>query len=116
MQLDVKQLVELTIKNSGGYEDFPFNGGKSHEKIIWHTIRHHENKKIIAMAFIKDNTLWLNLKLTAEHVEQTTHFKGVERGYHMNKKYWVSVNINNTDLSQDELINMIKESAELTSK
>lgn len=114
MQFKLDELVNLTIKHSDGYEDFPFNGGKSHEKIIWHIIRHPKNKKIIAMIFIKDQTLWLNLKLTAEHVGQMVNISGIEPGYHMNKKYWISINVNSTDILEEELINMIRESAQLT--
>ncbi|WP_349534023.1 MULTISPECIES: MmcQ/YjbR family DNA-binding protein [Leuconostoc] len=114
MEFTEKSLVEFTIKQTKAVEDFPFNGPNSHEKIVWHIIRHPKNKKIISMIFVKDNVLTINLKLTADHVEHAITIPGVNHGYHMNKKYWVSVDVNNNELSQEELKNMIMESFLLT--
>lgn len=114
MSFNTKQLVEFTTQQTGGIEDFPFNGPNSHEKIIWHIVRHPENKKIIAMIFVKNNALLINLKLTPDHIEHAVTIPGVTRGYHMNKQYWITVDINNTELSEDELKNMLQESFQLT--
>lgn len=114
MSFNTKQLVDFTTQQTEGIEDFPFNGPNSNEKIIWYIVRHPENKKIIAMVFVKDNTLLINLKLTADHVEHAITIKGVTRGYHMNKQYWISIDVNNTEISKDELQKMLQESSKLT--
>lgn len=112
--MDLKSLVKLVVDNSDGYETFPFNKDTSHEKIIWHVIKHESNNKIIALVFEKDGDLLIDLKLTVEHGQQMRLIRGVEAGYHMNKEHWNTIHVNDTEVSEVELINMIKESAELT--
>ena len=40
--------------------------------------------------------------------------KGVIPAYHMNKKHWLTVLINETELTENELKNMVLESSQLT--
>ncbi|RRG17570.1 MmcQ/YjbR family DNA-binding protein [Weissella viridescens] len=112
--MQLTQLVDLVVANTDGYECFPFNKPTRHEKIVWHVIKHHSNDKIIAMVFEKDAELLIDLKLTIEHGQQMRLIRGVEPGFHMNKAHWNTVHVNATDLSEGELVNMIKESATLT--
>ncbi|MBM7616606.1 putative DNA-binding protein (MmcQ/YjbR family) [Weissella uvarum] len=113
--MNLKNLVQLVIDNTDGYESFPFNKDNSHEKIVWHVIKHESNNKIIALVFEKDDELLIDLKLTIEHGQQMRLLRGVGAGYHMNKEHWNTVHVNDTDVSESELINMIKESSDLTS-
>lgn len=66
------------------------------------------------MVFEEDDELLIDLKLTIEHGQQMRLIRGVEPGFLMNKEHWNTVHVNATDLTVNELINMVKESAELT--
>lgn len=110
-----EELINLVLKQTTSFEDYPFNNN-IREKILWTTIRQKSNKKIIALIFEKDNELLIDLKLTPEHGEEARQIRGVFPGYHMNKTHWNTVSINNTDLTPEGLIQMIKESDTLTQK
>lgn len=112
--MTLNDLVQLVEKHTDAYLSFPFNGPNEHETIKWYVMKHQSNHKIIALIFEKDQRLLIDLKLTPEHGEEMRKLIGVEPGYHMNKKHWNTVDIHHTDLSQTELVNMIKESARLT--
>lgn len=58
----------------------------------------------------------IDLKLEPEHGVVMRNYRGVFPGYHMNKTPWNTIRLNDTELSNQELINMIKESDELTKK
>jgi len=109
-----KELVNLIIENTDGYLSFPFNKPSTKSKVIWSIIKHHSNDKILAMVYVKENDLMMNIKLSPEQNETLRLLKGVEPGYHMNKRYWTTININNTELSGKERLNIILESARLT--
>lgn len=79
-----QELINLVLKNTNSYEDFPFNDN-TREKILWTAIRQKRNKKIIALIFEKDNDLLIDLKLAPEHGEEVREYDGVFPGYHMNK-------------------------------
>ncbi|KRL56939.1 MmcQ/YjbR family DNA-binding protein [Furfurilactobacillus rossiae] len=111
-----KELIQIVIDETGGFLDHPFNGGSSHEKINWNIIRHHRNRKILAMVFIKDDHLLINLKLSPEHGEFARKLRGVEPGYHMNKTHWNTIDVNHCDVQPQELVGMIRESSALTEK
>jgi Uncharacterized protein conserved in bacteria len=110
-----EELINLVLKYTNSFEDYPFNNN-SREKIIWTTVRQKSNKKIIALIFEKDNKLLIDLKLTPEHGEEARQIRGVFPGYHMNKTHWNTVSVNNTDLTPEGLIQMLKESDTLTQK
>jgi predicted DNA-binding protein (MmcQ/YjbR family) len=40
--------------------------------------------------------------------------RGVDRGYHMNKQHWVTINVNDTYLTEQEILGMLAESDALT--
>ncbi|CUH95839.1 hypothetical protein P22_1924 [Propionispora sp. 2/2-37] len=54
-----KQLISLCLNFNNVYEDYPFNERQS--SLLWTTIRHKENKKIFALIFERNNTLYINL-------------------------------------------------------
>ncbi|WP_429971840.1 MmcQ/YjbR family DNA-binding protein [Fructilactobacillus sp. Tb1] len=112
--MKIDDLVSLVQKYSDGYLCFPFENPKRPSQIKTHVIKHKSNNKIIAIILVKDKQLLINLKLTPAHIQEMRDIRGIIPGYHMNKKHWNSILVNDTDLSKIELINMIKESAKLT--
>ncbi|MEY8442893.1 MmcQ/YjbR family DNA-binding protein [Lactococcus ileimucosae] len=113
--MERQELINLVLKLTNSYEDYPFNNN-NREKILWTAIRQKSNKKIICLIFEKDNELLIDLKLSPEHGEEARQISGVFPGYHMNKTHWNTVSVNHTALTQEGLIQMIKESDNLTQK
>ncbi|MBS9337234.1 MmcQ/YjbR family DNA-binding protein [Fructobacillus parabroussonetiae] len=109
-----EELIDFTLAHCQGYVDYPFNGGNSKEKILWSVIKQKRNHKMIAMVFEKDGQLLIDLKLTPEHGQEMRDLAGVFPGYHMNKKHWNTVRVNQTAVTSAELAKMIEESATLT--
>jgi predicted DNA-binding protein (MmcQ/YjbR family) len=109
-----QKLINLVKTHTNSFEDYPFSKKNSHEKIIWTAIKQVSNKKIIALIFEKDEKLMINLKLKPQHGELMRSRNGVYPGYHMNKTHWNTITVNKTDVSKNELINMIRESDKLT--
>ncbi|MCZ9310993.1 MmcQ/YjbR family DNA-binding protein [Weissella koreensis] len=109
-----QELIDMIISETDAYLSYPFNKPGTKSTIKWSILKHHKNNKILAMVYIKDDELSLNVKLLPEHSESLRTLKGVEPGYHMNKKYWTTILINNTELTLKEIKNIIQESNELT--
>ena len=109
-----QKLINLVKTHTNSFEDYPFSKKNSHEKIIWTAIEQVSNRKIIALIFEKDEKLMINLKLNPQHGELMRSRNGVYPSYHMNKTHWNTITVNKTDVSKNELINMIRESDKLT--
>lgn len=110
-------LIDLVLANTDGYECYPFNGPNSHEKVKWTVIKHQKNDKILAMIFELQGQLLLNLKLDPEYGDiLCKSATGVFPGYHMNKKYWNTIAVNLAKMQQEQLVDLIKESAAQTQK
>ncbi len=69
---------------------------------------------MLALVTEKDGKRLLNLKLKPEQVEIMLDTKGVIPAYHMNKKHWLTVLVNETELTENELESMVLESSRLT--
>lgn len=110
-----KELIALIIDHTDGYLSFPFNRPGIKSTIVWSIIKHQHNDKILAMVYTKENELLMNIKLSPAQNEVMRLLNGVEPGYHMNKKYWTTIHVNDTELSAKELLGIIAESARLTS-
>ncbi|WP_294976670.1 MmcQ/YjbR family DNA-binding protein [uncultured Leuconostoc sp.] len=110
-----QDLIQLVNACTDSFEDYPFNNKQRHETIVWTVMKQKSNHKIIALIFEKNDELMIDLKLRPEHGEMMREYKGVFPGYHMNKAHWNTVTVNDTDISQAELIEMIRESDVLTS-
>lgn len=109
-----KKLIELVYENSATHETYPFNKSTSHEKIIWTVMKHNGSDKITAMIFEREGVLYLSLKLRTDHVDEMIKTRGVDRGYHMNKQHWVTIAVNDTDLTEQDILGMLAESDTLT--
>lgn len=69
-------------------------------------LRHTRNRKWYAVLMLVDREklhisgegqVWiLNVKTTADVIEQLPHSTGFLPGYHMNKKYWISILLDGT--------------------
>ena len=55
----------------------------------------------------------INLKLSEEKISQLLNKKGFYKAYHMNKKKWITIILDNT-IEDEEIIAYIKESYNLT--
>lgn len=111
-----RELIDFVLAQTPAFEDYPFFKANQKSSAQTAVVRHHHNRKIIALVMEKDGHLLLNLKLTPTHVAEAVHTRGVLPGYHMNKTHWITVVINETDVSLVGLKNMIGESVELTRK
>ena len=69
---------------------------------------------MLALVTEKDGKRLLNLKLKPEQVAIMLDTKGVIPAYHMNKKHWLTVLVNETELTENELEGMVLESSRLT--
>ncbi|EHI73520.1 Uncharacterized protein conserved in bacteria [Streptococcus criceti] len=106
-----RELLDWLVDLTGAEEAYPFTREKSKDTPV---IRHRRNQKMLALVTQKDGKLLLNLKLQPEQVEMMMDTKGVIPAYHMNKKHWLSVLVNETELSEPELEAMVLESSRLT--
>jgi len=57
----------------------------------------------------------INIKLPKEKINELLKKKGYYPAYHMNKKYWISIILNDT-IPDNEILNLIEESRELVEK
>ncbi len=55
----------------------------------------------------------INIKLDDKEILDLLNRKGFYKAYHMNKKYWISIILDET-LSDDEILSLIKESHQFT--
>ncbi len=57
----------------------------------------------------------MNVKLSTETLEKTLKLKGFYPAYHMNKKYWITINLDNT-INDEKIIELVEESYKLVDK
>ena len=115
--MERQELIDLVLANTDGYECYPFNGPNSHEKIKWTVIKHRSNHKIMALIFEIDGQLLIDIKLDPDQGDILRQSEtGIYPGYHMNKVHWNTIAVNLTSLPNDEILELIKESAKLTLK
>jgi len=77
----------------------------------WYGIIMHINKNKITDED-KDIEV-LNIKLNEKEIEKLLQKKGYYKAYHMNKKSWISIPLDN-ELKDEEIMNLIKESHKYT--
>jgi Uncharacterized protein conserved in bacteria len=103
-----KKLIEFCLTLDNVYEDYPFHDDN------WCVIRHRRNKKIFAWIFYKDNNVWINVKCDPEWIDFWRQaFESIVPAYHLNKKHWNSIILDNT-VPDNDIKKMIKESYKLT--
>lgn len=108
--MDITQLYDYCLSLKGTSESFPFD-----ENVLVFKV----GGKIFALTSLKDwetDNSEINLKCDPDYaLELRAEFEAVKPGYHMNKKHWNTVRFNQ-DLSDKEIIKLIKHSYDLVVK
>jgi len=98
-----EELLRYFLSKPGAFEDYPFGDDVTVLKVA---------SKMFALINAKED-LSVNLKCDPLFAEELRHqFEGVKPGYHMNKRHWNTVEINN-DIPDEEVFKMIDHSYEL---
>ncbi|MGE5432173.1 MAG: MmcQ/YjbR family DNA-binding protein [Syntrophomonadaceae bacterium] len=86
--MDIEAFREYCLKKKGVIEDYPFN----EETLVFKVIN-----KIFALTPLEKIPLSVNLKCDPERaIELRERYESVLPGYHMNKKNWITVIMDNT--------------------
>lgn len=102
--MELEQLRAYLLNKIGAYEDFPFGPKAMIFKVMG---------KMFALVAWLENPLWINLKCDpdlAMHLRNI--YKGVRPGYHMNKKHWNTIVLDDA-IASEEIFSMIDESYDL---
>ena len=106
--MNIEQLRDFCIHKKGVTEHFPFDEDTLVFKVMG---------KMFVLTSLKK---WergegaVNLKCNPEYsVELREEYEGVIAGFHMSKKHWNTVLINNSDVSERLLIDLINHSYDL---
>ena len=111
------RIADYIIKTYHDYPDFPWTSDPHYG-----VFRHHNNQKWYALMMnINKNKITsengdveiINLKLKEEHILQLLQENGFYKAYHMNKKKWISIILDET-LSDEDIFKYIDESYQLT--
>ncbi len=85
--MDLFAIREYCLSKPFSKEDLPFDEDTLVFKVFG---------RMFALLDISSNPLWINLKANPEDVvELCERFDFIRPGYHMNKKYWITVEIVN---------------------
>jgi predicted DNA-binding protein (MmcQ/YjbR family) len=104
--MDIESLWEYCISKPFSEESFPFD-----QEIVVFKVK----GKMFAL-FNVEQFKSINLKCDPERaIELREQFSAVQPGYHMNKKHWNTVVVND-DLSDKEVLKLIDHSYELVIK
>lgn len=105
-----QELIAACLKFDDALEDYPF---EDMENTI---MRHKLSKKWFALIFERDDKLCINVKADPMDVVSLCDFyKGAAPGWHMNKRHWVTITLNE-DIADDDVIALIHDSYRLTMK
>lgn len=89
-------------------EDYPFHDSN------WTLMRHISNRKTFACIYERQDKIWINVKCDPEWRDLWRGtFDSVIPAYHMNKKHWNSI-ILDESIPQQDIERMITESYDLT--
>ncbi len=109
--MHVEQLRDFCIAKKGVTEHFPFDEVTLVFKVM---------NKMFALSSLdkwEKGEESINLKCDPEKsLELRAEFEGVNPGWHMNKRLWNTVTINNADVSDDLVRELINHSYELVVK
>lgn len=86
--MNIETFREYCLKKKGAVEDYPFN----EETLVFKVMN-----KIFALTPLEKIPLSVNLKCDPEKaIELRERYEAVMPGYHMNKKNWITVVMDNT--------------------
>lgn len=101
--MNIEELREYCLSKPGSTEEFPFDES---------TLVFKVGNKMFALTDL-DKELTINLKCNPEYsIELREKYNSVKAGFHMNKKHWNTIYINN-DISDTEIYKLIDHSYEL---
>ncbi len=107
MRMNIEQLYEFCLSKKGVTETFPFDND---------TLVFKVGGKMFALTSLENwekGTPAINLKCDPEWaLELRSEYEGIQAGYHMSKKHWNTVAINQ-DVPDKKLIELINHSYEL---
>ncbi|MCX6150050.1 MAG: MmcQ/YjbR family DNA-binding protein [Ignavibacteriales bacterium] len=102
--MNIESFRKYCLKKMGVTEEFPFDENTLVFKVMG---------KIFALTDLVDLPFTINLKCDPEKaIELRERYEAVQPGYHMNKKHWNTVTIDNL-ISEKELLEMIDHSYDL---
>lgn len=103
--MDIEYFREYCLSKKGTTESFPFGGDTLVFKVMG---------KMFALTGVDNLTLSINLKCDPEYaLELRANYEAITGGYHMNKKYWNSVDCAHPQLKDDLIRKMIDHSYEM---
>lgn len=108
--VDKKKLIKRCLKFKDAIETYPFKD-KSYEDYA--VLRHKSNNKWFGLVFYLDGKLCINLKAEPyDAMALRDMYSYVTPAWHMNKKHWIMVDVENADL--EVLSALIENSYNLT--
>ncbi|MGE5401245.1 MAG: MmcQ/YjbR family DNA-binding protein [Ignavibacteriales bacterium] len=86
--MNIESFREYCLKKKGSEETYPFDETTLVFKVM---------NKMFALTDLESIPLWINLKCDPEKaMELRERYESVQPGYHMNKKYWNTIILDNT--------------------
>lgn len=101
--MNENNLVKRCLIDKDAIETQPFKKDKYSGTIV---MRHKSNSKWFALIFKLDGKLYINLKAQPQLLALLREqYDGITPAWHMNKKHWCKIDVNNTPVEVlDELI------------
>lgn len=104
--MNQKELIKLCLNFDDAIDSYPFEDD-------YVVLRHKSNNKWFGLIFHLNNKLCINLKCNPiDSVFLREEYKSIKPAWHMNKKHWNTIEVNN--ISKELLENLIKISFDLT--
>ncbi len=108
--MNQKNLIEKCKINEDAIETYPWAEKGDIEHIV---IRHKSNNKWFGLIFHLNNELCINLKIPPDLIPiLKDQYKAVKPAWHMNKKHWCTVIVN--EIQEEVLDNLIRISFDIT--
>lgn len=106
-----EEWIQLFLEHTHTRLDYPF---KKVPNTSIGVLRQIHNDKWVVLIGEKNNQLYINVKVKPEMVEELVTYRGVSYGYHMNKKHWVTITVNDTLLDKEAVLKLVLLSEQLT--
>ena len=101
--MDIESIWKFCLSKNGAEETFPFNPS---------TLVFKVGGKMFAL-FDVDNFTGINLKCNPERsIELRESYSGITSAFHMNKKHWITVKINQ-DVDSSLILELVNHSYDL---
>ena len=102
--MELKSLRVYLLKKKGAFADFPFG-----PEVMVFKVR----GKMFALVVWVESPLKINLKCDPDlALHLRAAYKAIQPGYHMNKKHWNTITLDNS-IPDEEILTMIDDSYDL---